>query len=107
MPPCFDNQCANTGYKENSRYIGSPGGPCPTYINCKQVINASDGGVIENVNLQQKCSAEIAADRSDKAKARAASEQREADRRAAEAKARARQHYLATTPVWKQKYSNC
>lgn len=102
MPPatCFDNQCANTGYKENSRYIGSPGVPCPTYI------NASDGGVIENVNLQQKSSAEIAADRSDKAKARVASEQREADRRAAEAKARARQHYLATTPVWKQKYDN-
>ena len=53
MPPatCFDNQCANTGYKENSRYIGSSGVPCPTYINCKQVINASDGGVIENIPI--------------------------------------------------------
>jgi hypothetical protein len=57
-PSCFDPACVTSGYKEISQGPGINGEPCPNYIDCRQIINASDS-VLNNVNVQQHCGAEI------------------------------------------------
>ncbi len=58
-PPasCFDNKCIQTGYQ--SLAMNEISKNCPNYINCTQIINAQDGAILEDVNIQQLCSTEI------------------------------------------------
>ena len=60
LPPvtCFDNTCSMSGYKE-SAYGPGLTTPCPSYINCKQIVDMRDGAVLDNINIQQSCSSEI------------------------------------------------
>jgi hypothetical protein len=65
-PPasCFDNNCMQTGYHSTNMVRVSKN--CPNYIDCKQIITAQKGAILNNVNIQQKCSIEIAKDLKDK-----------------------------------------
>lgn len=90
---------------------------CPNYINCKQIIDAQQGAVLNNVNIRQKCAVEIAKDQTEKQAAAAAAAQEAADRESARRakeladaqaaqRAKERAIYLAETPVWQQKYDS-
>lgn len=116
-PPvsCFDNNCIETGYHSTSMERVSKN--CPAYINCKMIINAQQGAVLNNVNIQQKCAIEIAKDQTERQSAEAAAMRATADREAARRakeladaqtaqRDKARAKYLADTPTWKQKYDS-
>jgi hypothetical protein len=58
-PPaaCFDNECMLHGYQSENMVRVSKN--CPTFIDCRQIITAAGSAALDNVNIQQKCSAEI------------------------------------------------
>ena len=116
-PPaaCFDNKCIGTGYMSSNMERVSKN--CPNYINCKQMIHAEPGAVLNNVNIRQKCSVEIANDKKDKAKAakKAAEDKAKAAKKAAEDKAKAAKKAAedkakalkrSKMPEWQKKYED-
>ena len=59
-PTCFDSTCTVFGYKPSAHSPGVNRAPCPTFMNCKQIIDVADNAVLNNVSVQQSCSVEIA-----------------------------------------------
>ena len=80
---CFDQKCQNLGYKSRDARLVAAN--CPDNIDCRQIIKAGQGAVLDGVVMNQNCSIEIAKDQSDKAAAAKAA----ADKAAAEAARRA------------------